>query len=135
MSKNHPEMATDLTASVGRLSKGIPETMKGFAVMRSAAHAEGCLEPKTKELIAIAISVAVRCDGCIASHTKAAEKSGASREEVLETLSMAVLMGGGPSVVYAAQALDAYDQFTQDAKKAKSQKQLRGKAKKAKLKV
>jgi AhpD family alkylhydroperoxidase len=117
MSKNHPEMATDLTASVGRLSKGIPETMKGFAVIRSAAHAEGCLEPKTKELIAIAISVAVRCDGCIASHTKAAEKNGASREEVLETLSMAVLMGGGPSVVYAAQALDAYDQFMEDAKK------------------
>jgi AhpD family alkylhydroperoxidase len=135
MSKNFPEMATDLTASVGRLSKGIPETMKGFADMRSAAHADGCLEPKTKELIATAISVAVRCDGCIASHTKAAEKSGASREEVLETLSMAVLMGGGPSVVYAAQALDAYDQFTEDAKKSKSQKQLRGKAKKAKLKL
>jgi len=135
MSKNYPEMATDLTASVGRLSKGIPETMKGFAAMRSAAHADGCLEPKTKELIAIAISVAVRCDGCIASHTKAAEKSGASREEVLETLSMAVLMGGGPSVVYAAQALDAYDQFMEDAQKAKSQKQLRGKAKKAKMKA
>ena len=128
-------MATDLTASVGRLRKGIPETMKGFAAMRSAAHADGCLEPKTKELIAIAISVAVRCDGCIASHTKAAEKSGASREEVLETLSMAVLMGGGPSVVYAAQALDAYDQFMGDAQKAKSQKQLRGKAKKAKMKA
>lgn len=97
--------------------------------MRSAAHADGCLEPKTKELIATAISVAVRCDGCIAGHTKAAEKNGASREEVLETLSMAVLMGGGPSVVYAAQALDAFDQFTEDAKKAKRQKQLRGKAK------
>ena len=129
MSKNYPKMATDLNTSVGRLSKGIPETMRGFAAMRSAAHADGYLEPKTKELIATAISVAVRCDGCIAGHTKAAEKNGASREEVLETLSMAVLMGGGPSVVYAAQALEAFDQFTEDAKKAKRQKQLRGKAK------
>jgi len=135
MSKNYPEMATDLNASVARLSKGIPDTMKGFAAMRSAAHADGCLEPKTKELIATAISVAVRCDGCIASHTKAAEKNGTSREEILETLSMAVLMGGGPSVVYAAQALEAFDQFTEDAKKTKRQKQLRGKAGKTKKKV
>jgi len=116
MSKNYPEMAIDLNASVGRLSKGIPDTMKGFSAMRTAAHTEGSLEPKTKELIATAIAVAVRCDGCIASHTKAAEKHGVSREEILETLSMAVLMGGGPSVVYAAQALDAFDQFTKEAK-------------------
>ena len=129
MSKNYPEMATDLTASVSRLSKGIPETMKGFAAMRSAAHADGCLDPKTKELIATAISIAVRCDGCIATHIKAAEKNGVSRDEILETLSMTVLMGGGPSVVYASQALDAFDQFTQDAKKSKRQKLLRGKAK------
>ena len=118
MSKNYPKMATDLKTSVGRLSKGIPDTMKGFAAMREAAHAEGALEPKTKELIAMAIAVAVRCDGCIASHTNGAETHGASREEVLETLSMSVLMGGGPSVVYAAQALDAFDQFTEVAKKA-----------------
>jgi len=127
MSKNYPKMVTDLKTSVGRLSKGIPDTMKGFAAMREAAHAEGALEPKTKELVAMAISVAVRCDGCIASHTNGAEMHGASREEVLETLSMAVLMGGGPSVVYAAQALDAFDQFTE---KVKKRKQSRGKAKK-----
>jgi len=113
MSKNFPEMAVELAASVGRLSRGIPDTMKGFATMREAAHAEGALELKTKELIAMAISVAVRCDGCIASHTNGAEKYGANRQEVLETLSMAVLMGGGPSVVYAAQALDAFDQFAE----------------------
>ena len=127
MSKNYPKMATDLKTSVGRLSKGIPDTMKGFAAMREAAHAEGALEPKTKELIAMAIAIAVRCDGCIASHTNGAEMHGASREEVLETLSMAVLMGGGPSVVYAAQALDAFDQFTE---KVEKRKQSRGKAKK-----
>ena len=110
MSKNYPKMATELSVSVGRLRKGIPDTMKGFSAMAAAATADGSLDPKTKELIATAIGVAVRCDGCIASHTKAAENNGASREEVLETLGMAVYMGGGPSVVYAAQALDAFDQ-------------------------
>ena len=116
MSKNYPEMATDLSVSINRLRKGIPDTMNGFSAMATAATAVGSLDPKTKELIATAISVAVRCDGCIASHTKAAEKNGASREEILETLGMAVYMGGGPSVAYAAQALDAFDQFTKEAK-------------------
>ena len=116
MSKNFPEMVNELGVSVGQLSKGIPETMKGFTTMREAAHANGALDPKTKELIAMAISVAVRCDGCIASHTSGAERYGVSREEILETLSMAVLMGGGPSVVYAAQALEAFDQFAEKNK-------------------
>ena len=115
MSKDYPEIAKNLSASVGQLRKGIPDTMNGFAALAAAATADGSLDPKTKELIATAISVAVRCDGCIASHTKAAEKNGASREEILETLGMAVYMGGGPSVAYAAQALDAFDQFTKEA--------------------
>ena len=114
MVENYPAMATDLNASIGRLRKGIPETMKGFSAMAKAATADGSLDPKTKELIATAIGVAVRCDGCIAFHVKAAVKNGASREEFLETLGMAVYMGGGPSMVYAAQALDAYDQFASD---------------------
>ena len=111
MSKNYPEMATDLTASIARLRKGIPETMKGFSTMAAAATADGALDPKTKELIATAIGVAVHCDGCVAFHARAAVKNGASRDEMLETLGMAIYMGGGPSMVYAAQALDAYDQF------------------------
>ena len=116
MSKNYPETVTDLGVSIGRLREGIPDTMSGFSALAAAATANGSLDPKTKELIATAIGVAVRCDGCIASHTKAAEKNGASREEILETLGMAVYMGGGPSVVYAAQALDAFDQFVKEAK-------------------
>ncbi len=111
MTTNYPELAKDLNVSIGRLREGIPETMKGFSAMAKAATADGVLDPKTKELLATAISVAVRCDGCLAFHAKAAEKNGASREEFLETLGMAVYMGGGPSMVYAAQALDAYDQF------------------------
>ena len=65
-------------------------------------------------MIATAIGVAVRCDSCIASHTKAASMNGASREEVLEALGIAVFMGGGPSVVYASQVLETYDQFSKD---------------------
>jgi len=111
MTKDYPEMATDLSASISRLRKGIPDTMKGFSMMASAATADGALDPKAKELIATAIGVAVRCDGCIAFHVKALVKQGANRDEMLEMLGMAVYMGGGPSMVYAAQALDAYDQF------------------------
>ncbi len=114
MTKDFPDMATDLSASIVRLRKGIPETMKGFSMMAAAATADGALNPKTKELIATAIGVAVRCDGCIAFHVKAAEKLGASRDEMLETLGMAVYMGGGPSMVTAAQALDAFDQFAEE---------------------
>ena len=114
MNKNYPDIVTDLNESVLRLSKGIPDIIKGYSAMAVSAKAEGSLDPKTKELIATAISVAVRCDGCIASHTKSAGKNGANREEMLEALGIAVYMGGGPSIVYAAQALDAFDQFSEE---------------------
>ena len=86
MAKDYKEIAADLTSSMGRLQKGIPDTMKGFAAMGAAAKASGALDAKTKELIAIAIAVAVRCDGCIAAHTKAAEKYGVDREEILSLI-------------------------------------------------
>lgn len=114
MTNNYPELATDLSQSIARLRKGIPDTMKGFSAMAAAATKSGALDPKTKELIALAIGVAARCDGCIAFHAKAAAHHKAARAEVLETLGMAVYMGGGPSMVYAAQALDAFDQFNGD---------------------
>ncbi|MBM86158.1 MAG: carboxymuconolactone decarboxylase [Rhodospirillaceae bacterium] len=117
MKKNYVKVATELSDSVGRLTKGIPQTMRGFSIMGKAAKTTGSLDLKTKELIATAIAVAVRCDGCIAAHAKAAESNGASRDEILEMLSMAVYMGGGPSAVYAAEALDAFDQFSKISKK------------------
>ena len=66
---------------------------------------------KTKELIALAISVAIRCDDCIGFHAKAAAQQGATREEVAETLGMAIYMGAGPSAMYASHAIEAFDQF------------------------
>ena len=85
--------------------------MAGFSALAKAATAAGALDPKTKELVAIGIAVTARCDGCIAFHTKAAIRGGATREELLETLGMSIYMGGGPSMVYAAEALAAFDQF------------------------
>ena len=94
------------------LRAGAPDVMKGFSALAQAALKADALDTKTKELIALAISVATRCDGCIAFHAEAAMKQGATRAEVLETMGMAVYMGAGPSVMYAAQALEAFDQFS-----------------------
>jgi len=117
--KDYPEMTRDMSAQIAELRKGIPDTMKGFSAMAAAATAAGELDVKTKELVAIAISVAAHCDGCIAFHAKAAARQGASRGEVLETLGMAVYMGGGPSMIYAAQTLAAYDQFINEQSERK----------------
>ena len=112
MNKDYQEVIEKLYNSMDRLNKGLPDVMGGYATMSAAAKKAGALDVKTKELIAIAISVANRCDGCIAAHTNAAAKHDVSREELLETLGIAIYMGGGPSTVYAAQVLEAYDQFT-----------------------
>jgi AhpD family alkylhydroperoxidase len=112
MHKNWPEMAKELDPLVAALRQGQPDLMKGFSTMAQAALKAEALDGKTKELIALAISVAVRCDACITYHAKAAVKQGASRQEVLETMGMAVYMGAGPSVMYAAQALEAFDQYS-----------------------
>ena len=89
--------------------------MAAFSSLAKAALEPKALDTKTKELIALAISVATRCDGCIAFHSQAAVKHGATREEVMETMGMAIYMGAGPSVMYAAQALEAFDQFAKSA--------------------
>jgi AhpD family alkylhydroperoxidase len=108
---NWPELARSLSAELRNLRGGAPEVMRAFSSLAQAALAEGALDPKSKELIALGISVAIRCDDCIAFHVKAAVDRGASREEVLETLGMAVYMGAGPSAMYASHALGVYSQF------------------------
>ncbi|CAA7624619.1 carboxymuconolactone decarboxylase family protein [Magnetospirillum sp. UT-4] len=105
-----PDLAKELSALVGQVRGGIPEVMKGFSAMAKAAGADGVLDAKTKELVALGISIAVRCDGCIAFHTRSARDLKATREEILEVIGMAIYMGGGPSLMYAALALEAYDQ-------------------------
>lgn len=113
--KDWPSMAENLIPAIRELHKGTPGVMKSFREMGAAAHEGGALDAKTKELLAVAISVAVRCDPCIAYHVEGARKHGATREEIAETMGLAVYMGAGPSAMYAAQALEAYDQFTEKA--------------------
>lgn len=106
-----PDVANALSAALKPLRAGAEEPMKAFSALARTSTQAGALDTRTKELIALAIAVATRCDGCIAFHAEAAHRHGASRDEVLETMAMAVYMGAGPSVMYAAQALEAFDQF------------------------
>jgi AhpD family alkylhydroperoxidase len=100
-----------MNGAVRDLRKASPDVMKAFAEMARAAHGSEALDGRTRELIALGISVAVRCDPCIAYHAEGALKQGATRAEIAEALAMAVYMGAGPSVMYAAKALEAVDQL------------------------
>ena len=105
-------MTQGVTAQLGSFRAGVPEVSKGFAELGRAAMAGGVIDRKTKELIAVALSVAARCDPCIGYHVQAAVKLGATRQELDETLGVAVYMGGGPSLMYTAMAISAYDEFS-----------------------
>ncbi|MGF1640401.1 MAG: carboxymuconolactone decarboxylase family protein [Rhodospirillales bacterium] len=111
MEKDYAAIVTHLTTVMRDMHKGIPATMKGFAACADAAKAAGALDSKTKELMATAISIALRCDGCIGFHVRGAVRHGASREEMMDTIAVAIMMNGGPATVYGAYALEAYDQF------------------------
>ncbi len=113
MPKLYKDITTDISAYTAELRKIIPDTMAGFSAIAKAALQPKALDEKTKELIALALGVAAHCDGCLGFHTKALVRLGATREEVGEVLGMAVYMGGGPSLMYAADALRAFDEFSQ----------------------
>jgi AhpD family alkylhydroperoxidase len=111
MSQTYPEYHNHLRNLLGKLGKELQGPMTGFGQLHKAALAEGVLSTKVKELIALAIAVSTRCEGCIAFHINDALRAGASRPEILEALGVAVLMGGGPSTLYACEALEALEQF------------------------
>jgi AhpD family alkylhydroperoxidase len=99
-----------ITSANAGLKRAQPDTLKGFNLIHGQAMQAGALDPKTKELIAVALSVGSRCDPCIAFHVHAALRHGASRDELMEVLSVAVMMGGGPSLMYAAHVIEAMDE-------------------------
>ena len=113
MSKSYPEITNRISENLKHLRSDISDTMQGFSAMAKAATNDGVLDKKTKELIALAIGVSTRCDGCIGFHVKALVGLGATKQEVEETLAMAIYMGGGPSLMYAADAMLAFDQFSE----------------------
>lgn len=111
--KDYPVIVRDISANLKVLRDDIAPTMQGFSAMAQAAAKPGALDKKTKELIALAVGVVTHCDGCIGFHVEALVKLGTSRAEVEEALGMAIYMGGGPALMYAADALGAYEQFQQ----------------------
>ncbi|MCD8496958.1 MAG: carboxymuconolactone decarboxylase family protein [Alphaproteobacteria bacterium] len=114
MTKDYKALTKDISQYMGELRKTVPEPMAGFSALAKGATADGALDKKTKEFIALAIGVTQRCDGCIGFHAKALVELGATREEISEVMAMCVYMGGGPALMYAADALRAYDQFKED---------------------
>ncbi len=103
-------LTTQVSQRLAELRGSTPGVMKAFGELGRAATAPGALDAKTKELIALALGVAARCDPCIGFHTQALAKLGATRQEVDETLGVATYMGGGPSLMYAASAVAAFDE-------------------------
>lgn len=111
MSKNYLDITKQISSGIRHLRKDIPDVMAGFSAMAQAAGKDGALDKKTKELVALGIAISTRCDGCIGFHTEALVKLGCTRAEFEETLGMAVYMGGGPSLMYAGDAMTAWEQF------------------------
>ncbi|MES2631389.1 MAG: carboxymuconolactone decarboxylase family protein [Pseudomonadota bacterium] len=111
-STSYQDLTQGVTSRLGTLRAGAPGMMKSFSELGRAAMADGALDMKTKELMALALGVAAHCDACIGYHMKTLVKLGATRQEVDETLGVAVYMGGGPSLMYAANAIAAFDEFS-----------------------
>ena len=110
--KVYRSLTQSVSANLASLRRGQPEMMKGFSDLAAAATRDGALSRKTKELIALALGVAAHCDACIGFHAQSLVKLGATRAELEEALGMAVYMGGGPSLMYSANALAAFDEFS-----------------------
>lgn len=109
------ELTQNVSKNLASMRADLPEVMKGFNDLGRAASRDGALNKKTKELIALSLGVAARCDACIGFHVQTLVKLGTSKVELEEALAMAVYMGGGPSLMYSANALAAFDEFSSAA--------------------
>src|ERR1035437_5037395 len=110
-SSHGKQVLDDLGPLHRELRLKIPDAYAGFRALHQAAFAAGALDVKTKELIAFAIAVSERCDGCIASHSQAAARAGASCEEAAEAIGVTFLMNGGPATIYGPRAYAAFCEF------------------------
>ena len=106
------ELTQSVSAALTSMTQSTPEVMKSFHELGRSATSNGVLNRKTKELIALALSVAARCDPCIGFHMQTLVKLGVTRQEIDETLGVTTYMGGGPSLMYAASAIAAFNEFT-----------------------
>jgi AhpD family alkylhydroperoxidase len=107
----YPALTQSISQHLAPLRKSQQATMAGFGAMAKGAMTDGALSEKQKELIALGISVSQRCAGCIGFHVKTLRRLGTTQAEFEETLGVAVYMGGGPAAMYAAEAMQAWEQF------------------------
>lgn len=112
---HYTELLRDLGAQHRALRQDIPEVYRGFNELSKAAMAEGALSTKVKELMALAMAVGDRCDGCIAAHARGAVRAGASAQEAAEAIGVAILMHGGPATTFGARAYTAFTEFADAA--------------------
>lgn len=115
MSKSFVQITSDISRALETLRAEAPETMQGFGAMAKASMKAGALSALDKELIALAIGVTARCDGCIGFHVKALIRLGVTREQLMETLAICTYMGGGPALMYAAEAIRAFEEMSPKA--------------------
>lgn len=108
---HHHEVLDDLKPQHRDLRRAIPDVYKGFVAMSQAAMAPGAVDTAVKELVAVAIGVVNGCDGCIASHARAAVRAGATKEQAAELIGVAIMMQGGPATIYGARAYAAFNEF------------------------
>lgn len=108
----YKELTQNISGILRTLTQDSPDLMKSFNQLSLMAMRDGVIDPKTKEMIALGIGVASRCDGCIGFHVRTLVKMGMTLQELEELLGVAVYMGGGPSLMYAANALDAFKEFS-----------------------
>lgn len=104
-----------LIETIGKIARLSPDTVKGYSSLSAAGTKTNQLDPKIRELIALAVAVSLRCDGCITVHTDAAIKRGASREEIAEALGVAISVNAGAALVYSARVMDAYEVHTESS--------------------
>jgi AhpD family alkylhydroperoxidase len=115
MSKDYREITKSVSGMLSTYRSAQPEIMKSFNALSAACLREGALTERTKELIALAVGIAGHCDACIGFHVRTLVKLGVTRAELEEALGVCVYMGGGPSLMYAADALAAYEQYANEA--------------------
>ncbi len=112
---DHQGVLDTLNPQHRELRRAIPDVYRGFGELAKAAMAPGALPTATKELIALTIGIVHGCDGCIASHARAAVRAGATREEAAEAIGVAIMMNGGPATIYGARAYTAFCEFSDAA--------------------
>lgn len=110
--KSFARITGDVSTTLTAMRNEVPEAMKGFSALAQAAMKPGAVDVIHKELIALAIGVSSRCDACIGFHVKTLIRLGVTREQLMETLAVCAYMGGGPTLMYAAEAVRAYDEFS-----------------------